>query len=84
MTDRSTTEAVRNPLSTLPAAARIAALPVEAREALEELLRDISADARTRAEKCWRSHKAPMAAYWKALAVYSRHAAILITKVART
>lgn len=73
-------QVIRNPLTALPAASRVAALPAEARQALEELLREFSADARVRAEHCWRNHKAPMAAYWKAFAVYARHAAILTAK----
>lgn len=71
---RSIRADVRNPLLMLPAAQEIASLPVEARRALRSLLRQISADARERAEKCWRTHKAPMAAYWKAVAVYANHA----------
>lgn len=74
MTTRSLRADVRNPLVTLPAAAEIAALPAPAKAALRHLLKQISADARERAEKCWRSHKAPMAAYWKAVAVYANHA----------
>jgi hypothetical protein len=42
------------------------------------LLLDIRQDAQVRAEKSWRSHKAPMAAYWKAVAVYAGHAARLL------
>ena len=42
--------------------------------ALRKVLKAISADARARADKCWRTHKAPMAAYWKAVAVYANHA----------
>lgn len=71
---RSLRTDVRNPLLSLPAAARIAGLSPEAREAIAALLADISQDARKRAEKCWRTHKAPMAAYWKAVAVYAGHA----------
>lgn len=74
---RSNRPDVRNPLLQLPAAAQIRALPLEARQALEQLLREISADSRERATECWRKHKAPMAAYWKANAVYARHMAIL-------
>lgn len=73
-------EAIRNPLTALPSAQAVAALPDEAKRALEAVLRDISADARERAEVSWRSHKGPMAAYWKAVAVYARHFAILAAK----
>lgn len=65
---------VRNPLLKLAAAREIANLPDEARAALGSLLFQISLDARARAEKCWKTHKAPMAAYWKAVAVYAGHA----------
>lgn len=78
MTARSNRTDVRNPLTRLPAAVKLRALPAPAREALRALLRDLSADARAQADKAWRSHKAPMAAYWKAAAVYSRHAALLL------
>lgn len=74
---RSQRADVRNPLVKLDACADIAALTPEARAALVKLLRGISADARVRANECWRKHKAPMAAYWKAVAVYSRHAALV-------
>jgi hypothetical protein len=66
---------VRNPVLALPAAAQIQALPPEAREALRAVLLDLSRDARGRASESWRRHKAPMAAYWKAVAVYARHCA---------
>lgn len=74
---RSNQVTVRNPLLALEAAQSVASLPPEARAALRSLLCDIAADARVRAEKCWRTHKAPMAAYWKAVAVYAGHAARL-------
>ena len=74
---RSSRPDVRNPLLSLPAAARIAALPPEARAALRALCTDLSKEARAKAEQCWRSHKAPMAAYWKAVSVNARHTARL-------
>ena len=74
---RSNSLVVRNPLMALPGAAAIAALPPDARAALRTVLVDISADARARAEKCWKQHKAPMACYWKAVAVYAGHASRL-------
>lgn len=77
MADRSLLPTTRNPLLALPATEAFHTLPIEARQALNGLLRDISKDARRRAELCWRKHKAPMAAYWKAVAVYARHAAIV-------
>jgi hypothetical protein len=75
MTTRSNRIDVRNPLVALPSMQQILALPPESQAALRALLKDVSADARTRAEKCWRTHKAPMAAYWKAVAVYANHTA---------
>lgn len=72
---RSVRPDVRNPLTVLPSAQAIAALPAEARAALRAVLLDIRKDAQVRAEKCWRKHKAPMAAYWKAVAVYAGHTA---------
>ncbi|MDK9702405.1 MAG: hypothetical protein OEL20_04645 [Sulfuritalea sp.] len=77
-TPRSASILVRNPLMALPAAKALDQLPIEAKVALRALLREISADARVRAEKCWRSHKGPMALYWKCLAVYSNHASRLL------
>lgn len=74
---RSNTLAVSNPLTTLPSAERIKTLPPEARAALRALLLEIRADARQRAEKCWKKHKAPRAAYWEALSVYAGHTARL-------
>lgn len=75
MNARSNLAVVRNPVLQLPAAQQIKNLPPVARAAFSALMRDISADARVRAETCWRKHKAPMAAYWKAVAVYAGHAA---------
>lgn len=75
VTTRSVRADVRNPLLALPAMAELLALPPEQRAALRRLLRDVAIDARSRAEKCWRTHKAPMAAYWKAVSVYAGHTA---------
>ncbi len=70
---RSSQVEVRNPVLALPAARHLAALPPDARAVLAAVLDDIRQDAANRAETCWRRHKAPMAAYWKAVAVYARH-----------
>lgn len=77
---RSSRAEVRNPVLLLPAAARLQELPPDAAAALEGLLRDIAADAAQRAEACWRKSKAPMAAYWKAVGVYSKHAARVVAR----
>jgi hypothetical protein len=71
--NRSLRTDVRNPLLALPAIAKIQALSPELREPLAELLNEIALDARNRANKCWAQHKAPMAAYWKAVSVYAGH-----------
>lgn len=75
MSDRSLRSGVRNPILELPAVRQIMALPPEGRSALAALLRDLSKEARQRAEKSWRQSKAPMAAYWKAVSVYAGHTA---------
>lgn len=64
-----------NPVLSLPAAQRLGDLPVEAREVLSAVLRDIGAEADVQAEESWRRRKAPMAAYWRAVGVYARHIA---------
>jgi hypothetical protein len=71
VSDRSSSAEVRNPLLGLPAAQKMRSLPPEARAVLAELLRELSFDARERAERSWRQNKAPMAVYWKAVAVYA-------------
>lgn len=71
--NRSIRAEVRNPILTLPAAKRLQALQPEARAALRDLLKELQADCRSRADECWKKHKAPMAAYWKACAVYANH-----------
>lgn len=75
MTARSASLLVRNPVLALPAAARLHELEPAARAALRAVLLDLATDARGRAEKCWRTHKAPMAVYWKAVGVYAGHIA---------
>jgi hypothetical protein len=72
MPERSSRREVRNPLLALPSARRAASLPPELRELLSDLLGELAADARARAEASWR-HKAPMALYWKAVSVYAGH-----------
>lgn len=75
MNSRSVRADVRNPLLALPAIQELLNLPEEQRHAIRALLRNAASDARERAEKCWKQHKAPMAAYWKAVAVYAGHTA---------
>lgn len=75
VTLRSNRGDVRNPLTALASVDAIRALPDASRAVLRALLLEIRKDAQARAEKCWRTHKAPMAAYWKAVAVYAGHTA---------
>jgi hypothetical protein len=75
MHNRSRRPDIRNPLLQLPAIAGLQALPEAERLQICAVLRDLASDARNRAQKCWRSNKAPMAAYWKSVAVYASHAA---------
>jgi hypothetical protein len=75
---RSARSDVRNPLLALPSAQAFSTLPPEARQATRALLLDLASAATWRANESWRRHKAPMAAYWKAVAVYARHAARLL------
>lgn len=73
MSSRSSRLDVRNPLLQLAAAGDLVNLEPASKAALRGLLQQIRDDARARADKCWRTHKAPMAAYWKAVAVYANH-----------
>lgn len=72
---RSGRAEVRNPVLGLPAAERLLDSPLEQRRLLADLLDDLGRDAAKRAQHCWARHKAPMACYWKACAVYARHMA---------
>jgi hypothetical protein len=80
MADRSTRREVRNPLVALPGFGLLLDQPADVRVALGAALRSIQADARDRAEKAWRTHKGPMALYWKAVSVYAGHLARIIEK----
>lgn len=75
MSVRSLRREVRNPILALPAIRRLQMMPADTREALTALLGELSQDAAMKADHAWRRHKAPMAAYWKAVAVYARHTA---------
>ncbi len=73
--DRSNRAEVRNPVLAMPGVRRLQAMPQLYRDAMVEVMIDIRDDARRRADECWRKHKAPMAAYWKAVSVYANHIA---------
>lgn len=76
MVDRSARREVRNPVLGLPAAklAMIELTPDE-RSRVRRVILAIRDDARERAVKCWATHKAPMALYWKCVSVYCNHIA---------
>lgn len=77
--NRSSTKAVRNPIAADPMVeAIIAETTPEARAALRKILNALSLTWRLRAEKSWRTHKPPMAAYWKQNAVNARHLALAL------
>jgi hypothetical protein len=77
---RSIRADVRNPLLQLPAARAIAALPAESQAALYALLLELRDDARARAQHAWKTHKGPMALYWKCVAVYANHTSRLLSR----
>lgn len=82
--DRSNRPEVRNPVLALPAMDRFRALSPDQRQAVEDILREISSHAAGQAEHCWRKKKAPMAAYWKVVSVYAKHTARAISKMGRS
>lgn len=79
---RSNTPTVRNPILALPCAQTFQRLPADAKAAALEFLKEFEGDARARAAKSWRTNKGPMAAYWKAGAVYARHIRVAIRRAA--
>lgn len=75
---RSNQPEVRNPLLAVPGVAEeVAALTPEARAAFRRIAMACSRAWSAKGEQCWRSHKPPMAAYWKRNAVWARHFAVL-------
>jgi hypothetical protein len=78
MNARSLLPEVRNPMLALPGVREAATqVPAEARTALNRILMALRADAQAKAAESWRRHKAPMALYWKCVAVYAGHIAKL-------
>lgn len=69
----SYSEVRHNPILGLPSWRRLRRLPPRARRELSRVLEELRADADARAERSWKFRHAPMAAYWRAVAVYSRH-----------
>lgn len=80
---RSNRAEVRNPVLALPAFKAVHDLPDPVKLALAALLDNLSMDADAKAESSWLKKKGPMAAYWKAVAVYSKHVARSIRKTIR-
>lgn len=72
---RSNKREVRNPVLALRTATRLQQMDPDTKKVLALLFKDLALDARERAAECWRKHKAPMAAYWKAVSVYAGHIA---------
>lgn len=74
---RSLRPDIRNPVLALPAAIRLRkfllTLPPEVTVILADLVREIAADGRGRAQKSWKRNKGPMALYWKCVGVYAGH-----------
>jgi hypothetical protein len=83
--ERSRRREVRNPVLRLPAMQALMDLDEDSRRALTTVLLDLKVDARGQAEQAWTRHKAPMAAYWKAVSVYAGHVAraLAVQRVAR-
>jgi len=75
---RSLRPSVRNPLLDMPAAREIQSLPEDTRKHLRALLLDMRSAAQAKAERSWRSSKAPMAVYWKVVSIYTWHIARLL------
>ncbi len=81
MTPRSNRAAVRNPIAADPDVARLILFLTEReREFLTKVLKRLSHEWRGKAEHAWRTHKPPMAAYWKQNAVNARHLAVALSK----
>lgn len=69
-----------NPLLALPAGRALQSLPKEDRERMEAVMRQLRDQANREAEKAWAKRKGPMAAYWRAVATYSRHLAHALSR----
>jgi hypothetical protein len=79
MSERSMRPEIRNPILALDTYALLLELPAESRAALRKVLLELSKTAAEKAQKSWRTHKAPMAVYWKAVGVYAKHIANSLT-----
>jgi hypothetical protein len=81
MSERSSRADVRNPVLAIPESADLLALPMESRVALARFLSGLAKHCRAKADLCWRTHKAPMALYWKVCAVWARHLSVALRGV---
>ena len=75
---RASRREVRNPLLGLPAFKQLQTLPEPVRNSLRSALCNLNAEANIRAEASWHKSKAPMASYWKAVAIYAKHTARML------
>jgi len=69
-----------NPLLKLPSARALMARPKAERALLEQLMRELRAQADAEAERSWKKRKGPIAAYWRGVATYARHVAHALSK----
>lgn len=84
-TPRSSRAQVRNPLLAVPGLAEeVATWSPETLACIERAARLCSAHWRVKGDECWKKHKPPMAAYWKAWAVNARHMALLCAAFAKS
>lgn len=70
-----------NPLLDLPAGRALQDLPESDRKRIEEIMRALHKQANEGAEKAWRKRKGPLAAYWRAVATYTRDTAHALSRV---
>ena len=80
---RSAEAEIRNPITALPAARAILALPIEQRRPIGILLRQLAAEADAKAEDAWQHRKGIMAAYWRAVCTYAKHIARAVDPAGR-
>ena len=81
--ERASLAEVRNPILGLRAFQRLAALHPDVLQVLCELLHEIHREAAERAEHSWKTRKAPMAVYWRAVSVYAGHIRRALRRVQR-
>lgn len=80
---RASLPETRNPVLGLKSFRKFATLHPAALDALADLLGEIHTEAALKAEHCWKSRKAPMAVYWRAVSVYSGHIRRAIRRLRR-